>query len=854
MTLKPATELGTMPLSWCVRSSISTEICGFGAASLSDFTGVISRLIIGSFLAVMTLGVSGLAVAASPIVLASSSSGAFAGIESPLVIGSNGSFYAASQTTSCCGQIIELTPAGAVSTLAPLTFANGDDPNSLILGSDGNFYGTATKGGSSSCTLWNQTADSGCGTLFRVSPAGVVTTVATFDFTTGAWPGFVGGTTGLVQGNDGNFYGTTFEGGTTDGSGPCYAQGCGTVFKVTSSGTQTALVSFDGTNGANPSGGLVVGTDGNFYGTTYTTVFKVTPTGTLTTLATLNGAQLNGLVAGPDGNFYVTSSVGGGAIYQVTSAGAVTIFDNFSTSSLSAPNSGSRPADPLFFASDGNFYGTTIVGGYYGFGTVFQMTPAGVVTTLFSFDNDILGGSPQATLIEGGDGNLYGATPSTFFKVCMDCPSPPQGLAVTNISNGSATLSWDAATGDQTYNVYVGAPGGAIPTTPTLTGITDTSTTVTGLNNLTEYNFYVAAVGTGGNSAYSNLAGATPLATSPAAPTLSVNVSDGIATLTWTVPQDVLSHQAAYSYNVYAASSSGAEGTTPQYTNLAANSITVGAGPNGAGTYYFEVTALNGNGESVVSNEVTAANLSTLAAPSSPIVSASGGPGTVALSWSATGTAATYSIFEGTSAGGEASAPIETGITDTSVTLAGLKNGTTYYFTVVAINSAGASAASTETSAKPMPAAPPLQLTATAHDGAVDLTWISSISGNVTYNVYQGGSPTTLGSTPTMTGIAATDVTVSGLTNGTTYYFTVTGIVNGAVATLSNGVFVTPVASSSSSTTINSSPGADHGGGGGGSLDPLILVALATLLASRRWGKATGREGSISYLRPHGRL
>lgn len=661
-----------------------------------------NRLSLGPAFGLLALLFSSLAGAASPVVLAPFNTGSFY-IGSPLIVGSNGNFYATAPSASCCGEILELTPAGSISVLATLSFADGNEPTSIIQGSDGNFYGTAIKGGSSSCTLWNQVADGGCGTVFKMTPSGTVSNLTSFTFTNGGEPGFFGGIEGLVQGPDGNFYGTTFEGGTTDTSGPCYAQGCGTVFKITPAGAVSTLLSFSGTNGANPTGALIVGSNGNFYGTTYTTVYELTLSGTLTALATLPGGQLNGVILGTDGNFYGTSSVGGGSVFQVTQAGAVTILNDFAISPVALPNAGSKPSAPLIQASDGNFYGTTNLGGYYGYGTVFKMTLAGELTTLFSFDNDTLGAEPTAPLTEGPDGNLYGTTPTTFFKVCMSCAAPPQGLAVTNIATDTVDLGWNAALGAETYNVYAGTTGGVVSATPLMTGVTGTSVAVTGLTNLTAYTFAVAALGGGGSSAYSNIVSATPLATVPTAPTLSVTVSNGLATLSWTTPTGPLGSQAAYSYNIYEGSVAGGEATTPAYANITATEITVAAPVAGAGTYYFEVTALNGNGESGPSNEVNA-SLATLAAPSTPVLNAAtAGPGTVALSWAAVGTDTTYSIFEGTAAGGESSVPVQRGVTTPYVTVAGLTNGTRYYFTVVATNPAGTSAASSELSAVPTP-------------------------------------------------------------------------------------------------------------------------------------------------------
>src|SRR5271165_368285 len=213
---------------------------------------------------------------------------------------------------------------------------------------------------------------------------------------------------GLAQATDGNFYGTTYAGGT---SGNCQG-GCGTVFRITPGGTLTTLHSFDFYHGASPSAALVQGTDGNIYGTTYGgganqyygTVFKSPPSGTFTSLYSFC-AQANcsdgsmpyaGLVQGTDGNFYGTTLEGGsnngcslgsgscGTVFKITPSGTLTTLYNFCAQSGCAD--GGNPYAGLVQGRDGNFYGTTSeAGGPHQAGTVFKITPAGVLTTLYSF-------------------------------------------------------------------------------------------------------------------------------------------------------------------------------------------------------------------------------------------------------------------------------------------------------------------------------------------------------------------------------------------------------------------------------------------------------------------------------------
>jgi len=179
-----------------------------------------------------------------------------------LVQGTDGSFYGSTvyggSNATNGGTVFKITPFGQLTTLysfcSQTDCADGSQPlEALIQASDGNFYGvTDGGGGSTSCTY-------GCGTVFKITPAGILTTLHAFSSGDGSFP------TGLVQGTDGNLYGTTNEGGT---STAC-AYGCGVIFSISTSGVFGATVSFEYTDGAFPyHGGLVQDTNGRFYGTT----------------------------------------------------------------------------------------------------------------------------------------------------------------------------------------------------------------------------------------------------------------------------------------------------------------------------------------------------------------------------------------------------------------------------------------------------------------------------------------------------------------------------------------------------------------------------------------------------------
>lgn len=305
-----------------------------------------------------------------------------------------------------CVAMAIASPAQTLNPLVSFTGTSGIDPganpqSTLVQGVDGNFYGTTRGGG----------ANNG-GTVFKIPPVvgGPVTPLYNFcslsNCSDGAAPW-----AGLVQGADGNFYGTTSAGGTNND---------GTVFKITSAGTLTTLYSFAGTDGSTPKGALVQASNGNFYGTTSLgganslgTVFQITPGGTLTTLYSFAGpdgaSPGTGLIQANDGNFYGTTKSGGtnndGTIFQITPGGALTTLHSF------AGPDGQTPGAPLIQAIDGNLYGTTRSGGTNSDGTVFRISLGGGLTTLYSFSgigND--GNQPRASLVQATDGNFYGTT------------------------------------------------------------------------------------------------------------------------------------------------------------------------------------------------------------------------------------------------------------------------------------------------------------------------------------------------------------------------------------------------------------------------------------------------------------
>ena len=260
-------------------------------------------------------------------------------------------------------------------------------PSVMAQGRDGNLYGITTTGGANNL-----------GTLFKITPTGTLTLLHSFDTAHGYTP--IGG---LTLGIDGNLYGTTESGGTL---------GFGTIFKITPAGVFTVLYNFTGnTDGGYPVSALIIGADGNFYGTSHPGVlFKFAPTGVFTAVAKIPSESFGPLVQAKNGSFYGVTEFAGtntlGTIYKVTGTTSTTLYN------FDGPH-GEFPIGGLVEGSDGNLYGTTSAGGSANDGEIFRITPSGTLTVMVNFDHLNLfqsGYQTFAGLIAGSDGNLYGAT------------------------------------------------------------------------------------------------------------------------------------------------------------------------------------------------------------------------------------------------------------------------------------------------------------------------------------------------------------------------------------------------------------------------------------------------------------
>jgi subtilase family serine protease len=282
---------------------------------------------------------------------------------------------------------------------------------------------------------------------------------------------------------------------------------------------------------------------------------------------------------------------------------------------------------------------------------------------------------------------------------------------------------------------------------------------------------------------------------------VTATASGSSVTLSWTADPN------ATSYNIYQGTTAGGESATPVMSNLQGNSAQISGLVSGQ-RYYFRVAAVTKYGLTAQSNEA-----SVILPPSAPTgLSSSAGNSSITLTWTASPSATSYSVYQGSTSGGESATPIATGLTNTSYTVNSLSPGATLYFTVVAYNNSGASPSSAEQPQTVLPGTPGV-LIATAGNGSVQLDW-SAGAGDVLYNVYMGNSAGGEAATPYLKSFAGTSVVISNLYNNNTYYFTVKAVNSGGESAATSEVSATPVGSKS---------------GGGGDIGALGLVLLMGL-------------------------
>lgn len=423
--------------------------------------------------------------------------------------------------------------------------ADGSFPAALIEGSDDLFYGVTQAGGA---------ADKG--TVFKVDSSGNLTTLYSFCKVSGCADGSTPAAE-LIEGTDGNFYGLTLFGGS--------AQNVGTLFRITPQGMLTTLYTFCSLNQSCPDGAvptaLLQASDGNFYGTTLDggtgnngTVFRITPLGDFTSLYSFctvsnttsvcaDGGNPGALVEGRDGNLYgVTNTFGtpvlcsvcggapgmawgwGGTVFSITTAGALSTVYSFCSEQGTQQNclDGNQPTS-LMEGSDGNFYGTTSSGGpaptgdpsYLGQGEIFEVTPAGAMSVV---------SSPGYFCGPGGGGALSCNGPSAPYSIMQLSFGDLTGVAYTYNSNtGSFNI------GGATYEVNAGLKGPvqiALSQSQVSTGTpVDLTWQVFNGNSATLQQCYASLQGPGGGGDWQGLQTGT----------MSGGIYSGSATITPTV-------------------------------------------------------------------------------------------------------------------------------------------------------------------------------------------------------------------------------------------------------------------------------------------------------------------------------
>ena len=315
-----------------------------------------------------------------------------------LAQGPDGDLYGTSSFSSGSAPLdaFKFTPSGNLTVLDDLSGPE-DSPGGLTLGTNRRLYGVIPYSGTTQQ-----------GAVFKLTSGGSFTTLYSFtgeaDGFNPLWP--------PVEGIDGDFYGTTA------GFGVCNT-GCGTVYKITPSGTLVTLHSFNGTDGLYPYSQLVQATNGVLYGTTLNggpdnkgTVFEVSNSGKFSVVFDFHGTDgeepTGGLIQASDGALYGVTILGGasnaGVLFKI-SHGTYTVLHSFTGAS-----GGRGPFAGLVQATDGNLYGTTGATDVY-CGTIFRITTSGEFTTLYKFPSDgSLGCVPDSNLLQHTNGRLYGTT------------------------------------------------------------------------------------------------------------------------------------------------------------------------------------------------------------------------------------------------------------------------------------------------------------------------------------------------------------------------------------------------------------------------------------------------------------
>ncbi|MGO8673133.1 MAG: fibronectin type III domain-containing protein, partial [Capsulimonadaceae bacterium] len=456
--------------------------------------------------------------------------------------------------------------------------------------------------------------------------------------------------------------------------------------------------------------------------------------------STVSGGEGATAVGSADGPSYTDTGLTNGVIYYYTVAAVTHGGTSAQSGEASATPSAALPLAPTgLIASEANNQVVLSWAGVAGVRSynVYRATATGAEgstafgtssSTTFT-DTGLTSGVTYCYKVAAVSGSGTSAQSSEASSTLT--PVTPSGVKALS-GNAQVVLLWISSIGATSYNVYRGTASGAEGATAI--GIAaNTFYTDTGLANGATYFYTVAAVNGGGTSGLSSESSATPEPPIPAVPTaLSATSGNAQVSLSWTASTG------ATSFNVYRGTASGAEGSTSvgpaTTTSYSDTGLTNGV------AYFYEVAAVNAGGTSPLSSEASATPAPQI--PGAPAgLTGTAGNSQVALSWTASTGAASYCIYRGTATGAEAATAIVTGITAVNYTNRSVTNGTTYFYTVAAVNSSGTSPPSNEASATPEPPIPsvPFGLTASAGNTQVSLTWTGGADAT-SYNVYRGTS------------------------------------------------------------------------------------------------------------------
>jgi uncharacterized repeat protein (TIGR03803 family) len=428
-------------------------------------------------------------LATAPLGSACEWSGGFGGWYGGLVLGLDGNFYGACGEWDFDQQGIYF--AGGFSQIYSFENGQANYPNPLVLGTDGNLYGTTTDGGTA-----------GYGTVFRLTPSGMLTVLHNF---TGS-PGNDGANPEgpLALGSDGNFYGTTATGGTVDTDGAA-----GTFYRISPSGQYKLIYVFPpstlGGIGLNPAAGVTEGLDGNYYGTTFSggtsnqgTIFKITSAGKIAYLhyfsSTTDSAQspMLPLTLGSDGSFYGVSisfasgGYGPESLFRITPKGVYKdLYNGFTVPyTCDADSIGCLPSSPLFQHPSGIFYGTTQQGGAYTRGTFYsfnaRLKPFAMLQLPLGTVGSALG--IFGTNLTTAKSVSFGGTATTAINVISDTfmtatvpPGALTGIVSVTEASGSvnSVISFHVVPSIKAFSPTSGSPGTAV--TIRGTGLTQTT-------------------------------------------------------------------------------------------------------------------------------------------------------------------------------------------------------------------------------------------------------------------------------------------------------------------------------------------------------------------------------------------